>query len=121
MEAFAAAVAGSAAALPEAAREALRAQLLANDVEALLASGNGLDRFPDRTAELADVRLPVLLYCGERDAALAQVQRAAALLPDATFVSLPDLGHMPAHVQANAIIPHVAQFLARQRGTGRPP
>ena len=59
--------------------------------------------------------LPVLLYCGDRDAAFARARRAAALLPRARFVALPGRNHLAGFFDSAAALPHITAFLARMR------
>jgi len=87
----------------------LRARWLDNDGVALAASA--LAGRPSLEAALGTMDLPILLYCGDQDPAHEPNQRAAALLPRATFVTLPGLGHLDGLFQSAAVLPHLTAFL----------
>src|SRR5207253_8078204 len=72
----------------------MRAQRLASDGAALAASV--LVERPSLEAALGAMNLPILLWCGDQDPAHERAKRAAALLPNATFVSLHGLKHREA-------------------------
>ena len=57
--------------------------------------------------------MPALLYCGDADrlADHDSMKETVALMPNATFVSLPGLDHLPALVRADLVMPHVRDFL----------
>ncbi len=93
-----------------------RERWLAQDAEALAAMT--LADWPGVEAALPTMYLLILLYCGENDPAHGPARRAAALLPNATFVSLPALNHREV-MFTSAALPHVTAFLKRVRtGTG---
>jgi pimeloyl-ACP methyl ester carboxylesterase len=91
----------------------LRAQRLASDAEALAAVT--LVERPNLEVALEAMRLPILVYCAERDPAFERAQRAAALLPNAIFVSLPGLNHREGLFKGAASLPHITAFLQRVR------
>jgi pimeloyl-ACP methyl ester carboxylesterase len=84
---------------------------LANDSEALAAAT--LVERPSLEAHLGAIELPVLIYCGDQDLAYEGAKRAAAALPNATFVSVPGLDHMAAIVNADEVLQEARAFLAR--------
>ena len=90
-----------------------RKRTLASDAEALVAAR--LARLmetdlPDDT--VAAIRSPTLLYAGTRDEP-EPVERAAQLMPNATFVALEGLDHAQAFERSAAVLPHAQRFLAR--------
>lgn len=89
----------------------VRQRFLKNDVGALLAA-YGNDR-PDISHILPAVSIPCLLFAGEEDPLHPLVKRCADELPGAGFVSLPALNHIQAGIQMKAMLPHLAQFLAK--------
>lgn len=87
---------------------ALRARLARSDLKALAALTQ------DR-ASLADIlptmRMPCLLFAGDADPRSAQVQACAKSLPDATFFSVPDAGHVAAICRSDLVVSRVGRFL----------
>jgi 3-oxoadipate enol-lactonase len=63
---------------------------------AVAAAQRGMARRPDVTAELAAIRVPALVLCGTEDERFGpEVGRGlAAGIPDATFVQIPEAGHL---------------------------
>ena len=89
------------------ARAETRAASLVAGVEAMR------DR-PDRSGELAAIACPALLVCGDSDQVTppAEMQRMAAAIPGARFVSVAGAGHI-AHVEAEGAFSRaLAGFLA---------
>ena len=90
----------------------IRDRLLANDFEALIASVI----VPQLGVEddLPSMTMPFLVYMGELDQpTYISAKDAAERLPNATFVSLPGLGHIQAATRSDLVLPHVKKFLAR--------
>jgi pimeloyl-ACP methyl ester carboxylesterase len=90
----------------------LRAQLLANDLQALLVLTQ------DRAAleeVLPQMTMPCLLFVGETDPRFPQVQQCVTHLPNATFFSLPGCDHVAALTRSDLVLPHVLTFLAKVR------
>ncbi len=56
----------------------------------------GMAGRPDVTSWLPDVQVPTLVICGQHDAisAVSEMQTLADQLPEATFVVIPECGHM---------------------------
>lgn len=86
----------------------------ANDLLALAAAAQ--QARPSQEDLLARMTQPCLLFCGDADARHAAVQRTAALLPRAQFVSLPGVTHFGGLMQSALVLPPVLAFLSRQRG-----
>lgn len=86
----------------------------ANDLVALAAAAQ--QPRPSQQNLLARMDLPCLLFCGDADARHAAVERTAALLPQAEFVSLPGVTHFGGLMQSALVLPPVQSFLARLHG-----
>ncbi len=71
--------------------------------------------FDDRTAELARLKMPVLILWGGRDHLIpvANARRFAAAIPGADLRIYDDLGHVPMEEDAARTVADVEQFLAR--------
>jgi 3-oxoadipate enol-lactonase len=98
----------SAATLAEArARAETRAASLIAGIEALR------DR-PDRSPELANIRCPTLLLCGDSDQVTpaAEMQRMAAAIPNAAFQPLAGAGHIAYLEAPRAFERAVTEFLS---------
>ena len=67
----------------------------------LIAGLEALRDRPDRTAELSAIRVPTLVLRGAQDQVTpeADMKQMATAIPGATFVSLPEAGHL-AHLEA---------------------
>jgi len=89
---------------------ALRARLGRNDLEALLALTQNR---PSMADILPTMKMPCLLFVGDADPRLGNVQKCAAELSHADFFSLPGLDHLGTFVSSHLALPHVQAFLAR--------
>jgi pimeloyl-ACP methyl ester carboxylesterase len=87
-----------------------RARLAANDLVALIAASP--DR-PDQTDVLSTMRMPCLLLTGALDPLCPNVQKAAAALPHAELVILPECDHVANFGRTDLVLPAVTAFLAR--------
>lgn len=94
----------------------LKARLLANDAEALIANRIAVLGRPSFAPMLPQMRVPCLLYAGEADGAYAASKDAAAQIPNAAFFFLPGLGHVDAFLRSDLVLPHVIDFLHRASG-----
>jgi pimeloyl-ACP methyl ester carboxylesterase len=91
---------------------AVRADLMANDLDALLALTQ------DRTSlagVLPEMAMPCLLFSGESDPRLPRVQECLQSLANGTFFSLPACDHVAAFARSDLVLPHVSAFLAKAR------
>jgi pimeloyl-ACP methyl ester carboxylesterase len=95
----------------------MKKRLLSNDVQALLASVAN-DR-PDISGIVPTMTKPCLLYAGEADPLCPLVERCASQLPKAKFFSMPGLNHIQGAVRSDLVLPHVAEFLAKQQLASR--
>ena len=109
MEAFVAGYEARHGALPSEAR----ARWLANDsaalvacMEAWVAEGDGRIG-----GELPDIPVPALLLVGSEEPFVAEVERAAAAMPEATAVVLPGLDHAQTFFRSDLVLPHALTFL----------
>ena len=92
----------------------LRDQLLANDIEALIAAVDGNSMRPDLEDDLPGMTMPFLIYAGESDEKrYVPAREAAERLPNATVVSLPGLDHLQGYTRSDLVLPHIKNFLAR--------
>jgi pimeloyl-ACP methyl ester carboxylesterase len=64
----------------------------------------------DFSAELAHMRVPCLLYCGEDDAAYAGMRRAASVLSHSRFIGLPGMNHVQAAQASAQLVPEFMAF-----------
>jgi pimeloyl-ACP methyl ester carboxylesterase len=92
------------------------ARLRAAGPEIYLPSVIGSPTMEDMLPAMA---MPCCLYCGEADPAFAQAKSASGLIPNAHFVALPGLRHLPAFTASAAVLPQVMGFLENAR-TPRP-
>ena len=86
----------------------LKAQILANDLKALLALTQ--DR-PSLESVLPTMQMPCLLYVGEADSFCSGLEACAQHIPNVTFVSLPGLDHIQGMERSDLVLPHVTTFL----------
>ncbi len=90
---------------------ALRQRLLSNDVEALIAQRIQRKDPLSFNDILPTLTMPCLLMVGEADAAYAVVQACSRLIPNATFISFPNLGHMGSFLNGSELVGHLQAFL----------
>ena len=91
-----------------------RAQLMAwLDTEALVALLMSEDYTSSFEEVVPTLKVPCLVYAGEKDASYSSVRKCAESMPNTTFVSLPNLDHRGAFVQSSIILPHVLKFLEK--------
>jgi pimeloyl-ACP methyl ester carboxylesterase len=90
----------------------VKAHILANDYQALAAVCKGMMTFPPVINYVPEMKMPILLYAGERDFGFQAVVETSKMLPDATLVSLPGLDHMLGGGSADLVVPHFKRFLA---------
>lgn len=90
---------------------ALRQRLLSNDVEALIAQRMqrkdplGFDNM------LPTLSIPCLLMVGEADMSYARIKDCSRLIPNVTFVSFPNLGHIGSFLNCAELVQRIQQFL----------
>ena len=89
-----------------------QAEFFVNDFRALAAAQQ--DR-PSLEVILPTMTMPCLLYSGEADGILPQVQACVQYMPNAKLVSFPGLNHPEGFYRADAVLPHVNKFLTETR------
>jgi pimeloyl-ACP methyl ester carboxylesterase len=89
----------------------LEARLVQNDVKALVAIRQNRGRRQSAEELLPKMSMPCLLYAGEGDPYFPRVKECSTQIPNATFVSVPDLGHADTFFRSELILPEVKQFL----------
>jgi len=98
--------------LGERMREEARARVLKSDTQALAAFMQ--DR-PSHEAILPNLKMPCLIYAGDKDQAYARAQATARQIRHAVFVTLEGLNHAGAFIHSDRVVPHVTDFLEAQR------
>ena len=93
-----------------------KARWMANDLEALVALVSR-DWMLSLENVLPTITLPCLLFVGEADRYYLGVKRCADSMPNATFVSFPNLRHIETLYRSDLVIPRVKKFLAREHQT----
>jgi pimeloyl-ACP methyl ester carboxylesterase len=89
----------------------LRARLLANDVQALIAYRTQRLANPGFLEILPTMTMPCLVFAGEADPVYPANKEFVTPMPNATFFSLPGLGHADTFFRSDLVLPHVTQFL----------
>lgn len=84
----------------------------ANDLQALLALCQDRADFSDVLPTMA---MPCLVFVGEADPRLAGARECVRAIRNATFFSLPGCGHAAALGRCDLVLPHVTDFLSRNR------
>jgi len=90
---------------------AIKARWMANDLEALIALISQ-DWMLSLENVLPTITLPCLLFVGEADPFYPNVKKCAGSLPNATFVSFPNLLHVETLYRSDLVIPCIKKFLA---------
>jgi pimeloyl-ACP methyl ester carboxylesterase len=93
-----------------------KAQAMAADTEALVALARALllsseDQTSSFEEVLPTMSMPCLIYVGEKDTSYSGARKCAESMPNATFVSLPNLDHGGAWAQSSIILPYIIKFL----------
>lgn len=94
----------------------MRARLLAQDFDALRAEW----QYPENWRTVSEIEtllpgypLPCLIYVGEADYFYPGAKLCAQEMPNATFVSFPELSHDDTMMRSDLVVPAVKKFLAR--------
>jgi pimeloyl-ACP methyl ester carboxylesterase len=98
-------------------RAARKAMFMANDTEALAAFISSEDYTLSSEEVLPTMSMPCLVYAGENDWGYSRVKKCAQSMPNATFVSLPNLDHVGAALHSSIILPHITKFLEKASQT----
>jgi pimeloyl-ACP methyl ester carboxylesterase len=90
----------------------VRERYLGSDARALIAAVEGMEGPEAVVAALPTMQIPALLYAGTEDYP-EPVEKAAQVMPNATFIPLDGLNHPQAFRRHDLILPHVLDFLER--------
>jgi len=93
----------------------IRARLVKNDVEALIAVRTKALQHPGFAEILPTMTMRCLLFAGEDDPIFAESKECVRSMPNVTFFSLSGLGHIDALFRSELVLPHVRQFLTVNR------
>lgn len=88
-----------------------RAQLLANEPEAIIGASLGLINRLDMSPVLPTMTMPCLVYAGDADGLHAGAEECVKRMPNVTWVSLPGLDHAQAMERSDLVLTHVRKFL----------
>ncbi|MCY3545204.1 MAG: alpha/beta fold hydrolase [Chloroflexi bacterium] len=91
-----------------------KAQLLANDPEAIIGASLGLIQRQDMSPVLPTMTIPCLVYCGDADGLHVGAAECVKRMPNVTWASLPGLDHTQAMERSELVLPHVRAFLNRE-------
>ena len=91
-----------------------KAQLLANDPQAIIGASLGLKNRPDLSHVLPSMTMPCLVYAGDADGLHVGAEECVKHMPNVTWVSLPDLDHTLAMERSDMVLPHVTSFLSQE-------
>ena len=89
-------------------------RFLRNDVKALISSTIVARDWSGCADILLSMTMPCLLYAGEADRFMySSIRECVNHIPNAVFVSLPNLDHGQAYRQSNQVLPHITRFFAQ--------
>ena len=93
----------------------VKARILANDFEALIAILDSPTQLVDFTDELSGMTIPFLVLIGENDMSYPyqKEKELFSVVPDLTFTVLPGLDHLTSFVRSDMTLPHIKEFLSR--------
>jgi pimeloyl-ACP methyl ester carboxylesterase len=89
----------------------LKAQFKRNDLEALIALVSSRDRRLGLEEVLPTMTMPCLLFAGEADSVYSGARKCVESMPNATFISLPNLDHVETLYRSDLVLPHITKFL----------
>jgi len=92
-------------------QSSLKARLLTNDAQALIAYRIQRLAGPGFSEVLPTMTMPCLVFAGEADPVYPANKEFVARMPNATFFSLPGLGHADTFFHSDLVLPPVRQFL----------
>lgn len=85
---------------------------LNQDAEARIAGLSAMISGPVLTdQDLAQIKTPCLIYCGDQDPFYPGAKEAAGHIPGATFLGLPGLNHITAITQRDLVLSQIMEFL----------
>lgn len=91
--------------------EPTRSRMLGNDPAAIRAAWESAMAEGPLPTELSGWQVPCLIYMPAADDMHDNVARAAAEIPHATLLSLPDATHLSAPDEVDQVLPHVRTLL----------
>jgi pimeloyl-ACP methyl ester carboxylesterase len=91
----------------------MREHILANDSRALVAICRSMLAEKSLLEDLPGIKIPFLIFAGDKDFTYAGVKESAELLPNASFIALPGLDHYMAGGSPELIVPQIKEFLKR--------
>jgi pimeloyl-ACP methyl ester carboxylesterase len=91
-----------------------RASLMANDLDAIVALFSASHWRTSIEDALSNMTMPCLIFAGEADPLHAGAKKCAESMPNASFISLPDIGHFAVLSQSQVLLPQITRFLASQ-------
>jgi len=92
--------------------DAVRPQYLKNDPQAIIAA-NTLE-WPNRRESLSKIRVPVLLFAGDKDPVSQFQPEIGAQISQAEVLILPNTDHCDAYWNSEKIVPLIAEFVKRK-------
>ncbi|OLS26327.1 MAG: Arylesterase [Candidatus Heimdallarchaeota archaeon LC_2] len=95
--------------------EKVRQRILNNDHQALIADTIDTRNWQGMAELLPEIDLPVFYFCGENDYFYEETLQAAKLIPNVTYVSIPEANHQQAYVKKRLILPQILEFLKNNR------
>jgi pimeloyl-ACP methyl ester carboxylesterase len=91
----------------------LKARVLANDMDALMALWRTrMEETPHLEDVLPTIAQPCLLLTGTQDWSYTDIEACSKSIPQVTLVTLPGLNHLEGFLRSDLALPHVTQFLA---------
>ena len=68
--------------------------------------------------DLEKISVPCIVYCGEFDPWYSGAKESVNHIPDAKFISVPEIGHGGAWARSDLMLPHIKEFLATVENKG---
>lgn len=83
--------------------------VMTNDLEALAAAARPRPNMEDM---LPGLDIPCLLFAGTEDPRHPLVEACAAKIPNAKFISMPELNHVTCYLNSKLVLRHIREFLS---------
>ncbi|CAN5788595.1 alpha/beta hydrolase [soil metagenome] len=100
--------AATTATMPDAVRE----QILENDTRPFIRMVQARREEASVEEHLPTLEMPVLVYAGQDDVVYEEAKLTGQLIPQSTFVSIPDLDHNQSFYRSDLALPYIREFLA---------
>jgi pimeloyl-ACP methyl ester carboxylesterase len=91
-----------------------RASLSTNDLDAIVALFSASHWRTSLEDALPNMTMPCLFFVGRADSHYSGAKKCAESIPNATFISLPDIGHFGVLSQTQVLLPQITRFLTSQ-------